>query len=49
MKFIREMSRETHKCDDLNGVVSDDLKFDLKAERELSVQLKEELKRAEME
>lgn len=43
------MSRETNKCDDLNGVVSDDLKYDLKGERELSVQLKEELKRAEIE
>ncbi len=37
IKFVRDMSRETQKCDvDLYGVVNDTLKDDLKNEKEMS-------------
>lgn len=49
MKFVRDLQRETSKGDDLNAVVNDDLKCELRQIKEESHQLREELKLAEME
>ena len=49
IKFVRDLSRETTKGEDLNSVVNDDLRSELRSEKELSHQLKEEMKTAEME
>ena len=49
LKFVREVTRETQKGDDLNGVVSDELKSEYKNGKELTFALKEGLKRAEIE
>ena len=37
------------KSEDLNGVVNENLRVDLKKEKELNFQLKEELKKIDME
>lgn len=47
IKFVRDMQRETHKCEDISGVVSDELKQELRVEKERSMQMKEALKEAE--
>lgn len=49
IKFVRDLQRETTKGEDLNSVVNDDLRSELRSEKELSHQLKEDLKNAEME
>lgn len=36
LKFVRDMQRETQKGEDLSGVVNDDLRSELRAEKELS-------------
>ena len=33
-KFVRDLQRETQKCDGLNGVVNENLRVDLKREKE---------------
>ena len=49
IKFVRDLQREATKGEDLSSVVNDDLRSDLRSEKELSHQLKEDLKNAEME
>jgi len=49
LKFVRDMQRETQKCDDLTAVVNDDLRGELRSEKEKSHQLKEAMKQAELE
>lgn len=36
LKFVRDMQRETSKGDDLTAVVNDDLRAELRSEKELS-------------
>lgn len=36
LKFVRDMHRETQKGEDLTAVVNDELRGDLRAEKELS-------------
>lgn len=52
LKFIREISRETQKADGveaLGGVVSQQVRDELRQEKERTHHIKEELKRAELE
>lgn len=49
LKFVRDMQRETSKGDDLNAVVNDELKIELRELKEQSHHLREELKLAEIE
>ena len=43
------MQRETQKGEDLTQVVSEDLRGDMRSEKEKGVQLREEVKKAEYE
>lgn len=44
IKFTRDCQRESHKCDDLEGVVDGDLKSEFKSIKEQNIRTREELK-----
>ena len=46
---MRDLQRETQKGDDINGVVNEGLRLDLKREKELNFKMKEDLKRIDLE
>ena len=49
IKFVRDLQRETQKGEDLEGVVNQNMREDLRREKELHIKLKEELRRIEIE
>lgn len=49
MKFVRDLQRAASNGDDIEGVVSVQLKTDFQREKELNLRLREELQRCEKE
>jgi len=44
IKFVRDLQRETGKAEDLNDVVNENMKEDLRKEKEIGQKLREELR-----